>query len=95
MEDDQRIEVINEQNEILETVSVTIVKDFISLMESVQNPQDPRPVLICDGNGDCYCVLSVADLERHLANHDYVWRLVLPARPPDDDDILAACLFDV
>jgi len=100
MEDVQRIEVRDKNGELLETVDEAIVKQFLSLMEIILNPQDPPRIQICDGDRCCFSVRSLADFERFLCKkHGFPLSVVLTDLPPDEEaqreSHLAAALFDV
>ena len=100
MEGGQRIAVRNRNGDLLETVSSEVAVYFIDLMQSIKNPR-PLRLQFYDGNGEWYCVNSVAELERLLSKKlGLTWNLVLADQPHDDEeeqrvDNIVAALFDV
>ena len=82
---------------LLETVSAQTLRDFIVIMGPLPNQRTGRSQL-CDGNGGCHCLSSVADLDRLLANRDVAWSLMVDFQLDAESQFesrLAAALFGV
>lgn len=99
MEGGQRVAVRDRNGDLLETVNREVAIEFIDLMQSIKNPRLLR-LQFYAGDGQRYCVNSVADFERLLSKeHGLIWNLVVEDQPQDEehqiDGILAAGLFEV